>query len=54
MYNKIKNIPFSDVRLYVGDKQGYMNCILYKYTDGNGNSYTASDRLLELDEKNYG
>lgn len=27
--NNLARIPYSDVRLYVGDKEGYKNCILY-------------------------
>lgn len=30
VYEELKNIEFSNIRLYACDKEGYMNCILHE------------------------
>ena len=43
----VKAAPYSDVRLYAKDRQGYMNCIksLIHCADG---SLNTTDRVVEL------
>jgi hypothetical protein len=41
---------FSDVRMYVEDKKGYMNCVRSAYIKGEGEIVDGTNRLAELGE----
>lgn len=40
--------PFSNIRMYAWDKQGYANCILATYIDKDGIATESTNRLTEL------